>query len=183
MGYVVFLTKYFYFDFIKLGYNNKYLFYSVCEPVGKSTHNQRIERLWRDVFAGCLSLFYDLFYDLERQNILHPDNEGHLWCLHYVFLPIINKHLTNWKNAWVYHPMRTERNKSPMQLWIRGLQEAWGSQSLEDEVFQVPYEANTPFYRYGSYIELIRFKDYYRMPRRHKHISFVSLSTFRDVFS
>ncbi|XP_015751229.1 PREDICTED: uncharacterized protein LOC107331191 [Acropora digitifera] len=103
---------------------------------GKSTHNQRIERLWRDVFAGCLSLFYDLFYDLERQTILHPDNEGHLWCLHYVFLPIINKHLTNWKNAWVYHPMRTEKNKSPMQLWIRGLQEAWGSQTLEDEVFQ-----------------------------------------------
>lgn len=105
-----------------------------CENV---THNERIERRLRDVFAGCLSLFYDLFYDLERQNILHPDNEGHLWCLHYVFLPIINKHLTNWKNAWVYHPMRTEKNKSPMQLWIRGLQEAWGSQTLEDEVFQV----------------------------------------------
>ena len=95
------------------------------------------------MFAGCLSLFYDLFYDLERQNILQPDNEGHLWCLHYVFLPIINKHLTNWKNAWVYHPMRTEKNKSPMQLWIRGLQEAWGSQSLEDEVFQVVCKVNS----------------------------------------
>ena len=117
---------------------------------------------------------FDLFYDLERQNILHPDNEGHLWCLHYVFLPIINKHLSNWKNAWVYHPMRTERNKSPMQLWIRGLQEAWGSQSLEDEVFQVLYEGNKPFYRYSSYIELIRFKDYYGMPR--------GKSTFRLYF-
>ena len=94
------------------------------------------------MFAGYLSLLYDLFYELERQNILHPDNDGHLWCLHYVFLPIINKHLTNWKNAWVYHPIRTEKNKSPMQLWIRGLQEAWGSQSLEDEVFQVLYEVN-----------------------------------------
>ena len=29
-----------------------------------------------------------------------------------------------------------------MQLWIRGLQEAWGSQSLKDEVFQVLYEGN-----------------------------------------
>ena len=65
-------------------------------------------------------------------SILHPDNEGHLWCLHYVFfLPIINKHLTSWKNAWVYHPLRTEKNKSLMQLWIRGLQEAWGSQPLD----------------------------------------------------
>lgn len=78
-----------------------------------------------------------------------------IYGVYIVFLPIINKHLTNWKNAWVYHPMRTERNKSPMQLWIRGLQEAWGSQSLEDEVFQVLYEANRPFYRYSSYIELI----------------------------
>ena len=29
---------------------------------GKSTHNQRIERLWRDVFTGVLSYFYDIFY-------------------------------------------------------------------------------------------------------------------------
>ena len=28
---------------------------------GKSTHNQRIERLWMDVFEGVLSLYYDLF--------------------------------------------------------------------------------------------------------------------------
>ena len=29
------------------------------------------------------------------------------------------------------------------------------------------------FYRYGGHIELIRFKEYYRMPRVHEHISFV----------
>ena len=29
--------------------------------LGKSTHNQRIERLWRDVFEGCLDLFYEIF--------------------------------------------------------------------------------------------------------------------------
>ena len=60
----------------------------------------------------------------------------------FFFLPTINKHLTSWKNAWVYHPLKTEKNKSLMQLWIRGLQEAWGSQSLKDEVFQVLYEGN-----------------------------------------
>ena len=32
--------------------------------------------------------------------------------------------------------------------------------------------ANRPFYRYGGHIELIRFKEYYRMPRGHKQISF-----------
>ena len=27
---------------------------------GRSTHNQRIERLWRDLFAGCISFFHSL---------------------------------------------------------------------------------------------------------------------------
>ncbi len=29
---------------------------------GKSTHNQRIERLWRDVYEGVLCFYYDLFH-------------------------------------------------------------------------------------------------------------------------
>ena len=35
---------------------------------------------------------------------------------------------------------------------------------------------NRPFYRYGGHIELIRFKEFYRMPRGHEHISFVFIS-------
>ena len=42
---------------------------------------------------------------------------------------------------------------------------------------------NRPFYRYGGHIELIRFKEYYRMPRGHEHISFVFLSALRNIFS
>lgn len=105
--------------------------------LGKSTHNQRIERLWRDLYGGCLSLFYEIFHALENQDVLRPDDERHLWCLHHVFLPIINRHLNSWKDAWVHHPLRTERNKTPMQLWISGLQEAWNSLGPEGEVFQV----------------------------------------------
>lgn len=89
---------------------------------GKSTHNQRIERLWRDVFQGCLILFYDLFYHLESCNLLDLNNDIHLWCLHFVYIPIINNNLRDWSNAWARHPIRTARNQSPLQLWIRGLQ-------------------------------------------------------------
>ena len=32
---------------------------------GRSVHNQRIERLWRDLFCGCVASFYFLFYALE----------------------------------------------------------------------------------------------------------------------
>ena len=42
---------------------------------------------------------------------------------------------------------------------------------------------NRPFYRYGGHIELIRFKEYYRMLRGHEHISFVLLSAFRNIIS
>ena len=70
--------------------------------------------------------------------MLNPNDDIHLWCLHYTFLPLINRHLTNWKNAWIHHPLRTERNSTPMQLWIRGLHSIWGSESTIDrEVFQV----------------------------------------------
>jgi len=40
---------------------------------------------------------------------------------------------------------------------------------------------NRPFYRYGGHIELIRYKEYYRMPRGHERISFVFSSVFRDI--
>jgi hypothetical protein len=91
---------------------------------GKSTHNQRIERLWRDVFSGCLSLFYGLFLTMEEEGILDRENDTHIWCLHYVFLPISNEHIRNWRDAWILHPIRTERNKTPFQLWVIGLEHA-----------------------------------------------------------
>ena len=33
---------------------------------GRSVHNQRIEPLWRDLFCGCLHVYYNLFYAMER---------------------------------------------------------------------------------------------------------------------
>ena len=44
-------------------------------------------------------------------------------------------------------------------------------------------ERKRPFYRYGGHTELIRFKEYYRVPRGHEHISFVFSSAVRDIFS
>ena len=52
---------------------------------GRSVHNQRIERLWRDVFNNCTILFYNLFYFMENNDLLSTDDEIHMFCLNYVF--------------------------------------------------------------------------------------------------
>ena len=45
---------------------------------GRSVHNSRIERLWRDVYQIVLSIFYDLFLSLEEERYLDINNEDHL---------------------------------------------------------------------------------------------------------
>ena len=62
--------------------------------------------------------------NVEENGILSREDDAHIWCLHYVFLPIINEHLCNWKDAWIHHPIRTENNKTPFQLWVTGLEHA-----------------------------------------------------------
>ena len=40
-----------------------------------------------------------------------------LFCLHYIFLPRINRALQEYSEAYNHHPVRTEHNWSPYQLW------------------------------------------------------------------
>ena len=60
---------------------------------GRSVHNQRVERFWRDLFAGCTSLFYYIFYYLEDIEALSHTSMYDLFCLHYVFEPRIAHHI------------------------------------------------------------------------------------------
>ena len=60
---------------------------------GSSVHNQRIERLWVDVYSAVLQLFYRLFYFLENTRILDPQNTVHILALHYVYVPRIQESL------------------------------------------------------------------------------------------
>ena len=83
---------------------------------GRSVHNQRIERLWHDVYQGCLMFYYDLFSFMECQNILNPINDIHLFCLHYVYVPRINNSLAVFCNAWNNHPMSSSSNATPYQM-------------------------------------------------------------------
>ncbi|KAI7801354.1 hypothetical protein IRJ41_008375 [Triplophysa rosa] len=62
---------------------------------GRSVHNQRIERLWRDVF----------------------DQDVDLFALHWSYMPQIQRHLQEFRSAWNCHSLRSEGNRTPLQLW------------------------------------------------------------------
>ena len=47
---------------------------------GSSVHNQRIERLWREVNRVIVSRFRNIFLFLERSNVFNCTNDIHL-CL------------------------------------------------------------------------------------------------------
>ena len=72
---------------------------------GASVHNQRIERLWRDVYRCVCSIYHELFYSMEAIGILDPTNEIDFFVLQCVFLPRINKVLTEFLRAWNLHPV------------------------------------------------------------------------------
>uniref|UniRef100_A0A3Q2DQX4 Integrase catalytic domain-containing protein n=1 Tax=Cyprinodon variegatus TaxID=28743 RepID=A0A3Q2DQX4_CYPVA len=96
---------------------------------GESIHNQRIERLWRDVFLHVLEPFYSTFYNLEDSALLDPSNDVHKLSLHTVFLPEIQSRLEQFRNAWNHHSLRTENNKTPTQIWTERMLANMGANS------------------------------------------------------
>ena len=58
---------------------------------------------------------------MEDEGILDPLNEIHLYALHAIFLPLINRALNELTRDWNHHPMSTAHNLSPQQLWHLGL--------------------------------------------------------------
>lgn len=72
---------------------------------GTSTQNQRIERLWRDVFHVVTHIFYYTFQSMEEAGILERSNTLHLFALHLTFLPRINTALESFVEAWNLHPI------------------------------------------------------------------------------
>jgi len=84
--------------------------------VGSSVHNQRIERLNRDVNTQVINYYFNLFSVLEQRGIIDPENATDIFTIHATFLPIINKKLEEFANAWNHHPISTERSLSPLQL-------------------------------------------------------------------
>ncbi|XP_058626932.1 uncharacterized protein LOC131537477 isoform X3 [Onychostoma macrolepis] len=88
---------------------------------GKSVHNQ----------------------SLEEEGFVDLSNAVHLFCVGFVFIPRIRNDLQHFTEMWNNHPLRTEGNLSPNQLWNIGMLQAPVSEPdfaeiLQAEDFQNP---------------------------------------------
>ena len=83
--------------------------------------NQRIERLWRDVFRCICQMFYHTFYAMKQSDILDIENHVHLFALHLTFLKRINFALTEFQEMYNNHRLSTENGWTPNQKWLNGM--------------------------------------------------------------
>lgn len=94
---------------------------------GRSVHNQRIERLWLDVYKEVCNSIYEELYNLENNNLLDVDNVTHIFCVQFVYKSVIDRKLSSFRSAWNMHNIRTENNQTPRQLWLRGMLQNFSS--------------------------------------------------------
>ncbi|KAL4217142.1 hypothetical protein ACF0H5_023596 [Mactra antiquata] len=117
---------------------------------GRSVHNQRIERFWRELWDGCTKTYYELYWRMEDDGLLDVDNELHLLVLHVVYLNRIQSSIDQFVDAVARRPLRTEHNRTPLQLWIHGQfedrynQEQMSTEGLE--YYGVDFDCPEPVY-------------------------------------
>ncbi len=69
---------------------------------GRSVHNVRKERLWRDIHRVVSKRYQSIFRTLE---------EEYVWIIQSIFLPSINEQLSIFKDSWNKHTMKMQQEK------------------------------------------------------------------------
>ena len=100
---------------------------------GRSVHNVRIERLWREMNRVVIAFYKDIFNFLEVSCLLDSNSELDLFALQLIFLPRINASLEQFIKQWNFHGIRTAGYQSPMALWHAGIMH-----SMDDAVLCEP---------------------------------------------
>uniref|UniRef100_A0A096LYP4 Integrase catalytic domain-containing protein n=2 Tax=Poecilia TaxID=8080 RepID=A0A096LYP4_POEFO len=103
---------------------------------GRSVHNQRIERLWAELNRVVAYHFSNLFTFMENEGILDSTDELHLFCLHFIYLPRVQRATAEFRNQWNNHGLSTQRGQTPLQLWQGGVLTSGFSEAIRD-IFSV----------------------------------------------
>ncbi|XP_034457480.1 uncharacterized protein LOC117771348 [Hippoglossus hippoglossus] len=82
---------------------------------GSREQNERIDGVWRDVWNGVSSIYYDLLHSLEEDDLLDPEDPTHLFCALFVFLSRIQKDLDTFTEDWNDRLLHTEENLTDEQ--------------------------------------------------------------------
>ncbi|KAF5340076.1 hypothetical protein D9611_012341 [Ephemerocybe angulata] len=112
---------------------------------GRSVHNVRIERLWRDVRRDSLERFRQLFLTMEKEHLLDPDSPIHLVSLYLVYHPRIQDSLNETITSWNNHSLRTERYKTPLALYELSRETAINAGYWNSDVGDRPEDVNDDY--------------------------------------
>ncbi len=88
--------------------------------VGRSVHNQRIERLWADVNRVVSEFYKQLVQYMEHCEILDSTSEVHLWVLHFVYLGRIQRSAREFCQQWNHHTLSSQ-TMTPLAMWHMGM--------------------------------------------------------------
>src|SRR5436190_11564173 len=113
---------------------------------GRSVHNQRIERLWRDVNRW-LTVFHLVFLHLQQNNIYDSDNEIDKFTLIFVYYPLMQRSLHQFARIWNHHKLRTEHHRSPIQLYADGNPQSLSIllNDAEQEQYGIDWDGPIPY--------------------------------------
>ena len=114
--------------------------------IGSSVHYCKVERAHKDVYVGVLCHFAEIFDGMERDGLLDPFSDVHLYALHFVYFPRINRALKEFVSQWNNHPVYTENNLSPLQMYTQGkLQNMHSGHTAVDSILSEADMANYGF--------------------------------------
>ncbi|KAK4025114.1 hypothetical protein OUZ56_010617 [Daphnia magna] len=113
--------------------------------VGRSVHNQRIERFWVDVGNGCVTLFYNIFMEMLSSHILDTESAVDIFCLHHCFTHLIQQELDLLRKSWNCHRIRTCRNQTLNRMYYSGLDKLAQCSNESGEYFTELDQDSSPF--------------------------------------
>lgn len=74
---------------------------------------------------------------MEEEGLLNRSDDLHIYALHVCIGKLLEDCVSNFMDAWNCHPIRTENNFTPIQLFVKGLIELNDTEEDAPELIQV----------------------------------------------